>query len=129
LSSPPPPALVTPVAEERLEQDTAQQHKLDYFSAIKVVFQNQSLQRQWLFVDYIVDAINNLAAMPKTSVVKGSYVRKDFLPALQEGLGRKELVGDKATDFESPTRKEFFMLSTRQEIRQSISFTSTRQWP
>jgi hypothetical protein len=117
-----PPAMITPVAQETtaafVDERSAAQQKKDYFDAIKHVFSNQKLQQQWHFVDHVVEAINNLATMPKTAVVKGVYEAKDFLSALQKGVGSKELVGDKiVSDFDSLSRKEFFFIKRKSRER------------
>jgi hypothetical protein len=109
--APCPPAVVTPIAaaQQKPPEKSCAEQKSDYFHAIKLIFKNQKLQKKWLDVEHIVEAINNLAAMPKTSVARGDYQSKDFLPALQSALGKAMIVGDDPiADFNSATRKEFF---------------------
>lgn len=117
--SPPRPAVITPTAaptpvllveeEHTTETLVAKATPSAFFNAIQEVFSNKKLQRKWINVSQVVEAINNLATMPKTSVERGRYESKLFLSALQKGLG-KLFVGCESSDFDCPSAKNYFFV-------------------
>ena len=123
VESPPPvvAALITPTQGDEESPTSAKEMKANLYAAITFIFQNKRLHREWLDAESIIDAINMLSQMPKCpAVVKGIYKSKDILPALQKGVGSKELVGDSACDFGCHSQKEFFF--AKQKTRDAMYY-------